>query len=144
MLTHLRSAWSLTTLPVKAGIIVTGVILIALAIGMTHRLVSSYKDRRADAAIAAERAKSEEHRQRADEAEAKAKELVTQVALQEVAIQAAGTKATAIAEKVKTEDAKLVEEMQRIGEPINDPCERVRRVCARSGIAPKDCACTSN
>lgn len=140
----LKEGWSMSSLAVKTGAIAICLIVALMLIGSTAGIVSHFKDRAADKAIAAERAKSEEHRQRADEAEAKAKEFEAQRALAEMAVQAAGSRAEAIAGKVKDADKALVDEMQRIGEPVADPCERVRRVCVRLNIPPADCVCTSN
>lgn len=132
------------SLAAKIGIGIAILVVIALLLGGTAGIVSHFKDKKADRAIAAERAKSEEHRQRADEAEERAKGLATKAAVAEVAIQAVGAKAEAIAEKIKVEDAKLIEEMERIGEPVDDPCVRVKRICAKLSIKPADCTCTAN
>lgn len=137
------------SLAMKIGIVVAIVGALFL-VGNTRTWISHFKDRSADKAVAAERANSEVHRKRADESEAKAREdearrrdTEAKLALTEMAVQAAGAKAEAIAEKVKVEDAKLTEELQRVGDSI-EPCERVRRVCTRLRIPPQDCSCTSN
>jgi hypothetical protein len=135
--------WASSSIGLKFALGVVLLVIILVTFGTTRSCVSAYKDRKADEAIAEERAKSEEHRKKADEAEAKAKEDEAKRALAEMAVQAAGAKAEAIAEKVQIEDAKLTEELQRVGDSI-EPCERVRRVCARLRINPADCSCTSN
>lgn len=142
MLDRLTAAFKESSLLAKVGLGAGLIVLILLIAGGTRSCVSHYKDRQADQAIAEERAKSEEHRKRADAAEAKAREFEGQIKLAEMAVQAAGVKAEAIADKVKVEDAKLTEELQRVGDSI-EPCERVRRVCSRLGIPAKDCSCTN-
>jgi chemotaxis protein histidine kinase CheA len=149
-LTHLASEFKTLSVAAKLGIGALVLILLLIVAGSTRSCVSSYKDAQADKAIAAAQAESQQHRERADAAEAKAredearrKESEGKAALAEMAVQAAGKKAEAIAEKVKVEDAKLTEELNSVGDSI-EPCERVRRICTRLRIPAKDCSCTSN
>ncbi len=135
MLTHLRNAWLLSSIASKVAVLAVIVIVIALAVGATHRMVSHYKDRQADKAIAAEHAKSEEHRQRADEAEAQAK-------LLELTVKAAGQKVEAIAAKVTDEDKRYQDEQTAIGADV-DLCERLKRACARLQLPPAQCPCSN-
>jgi len=142
--------WQSSSIGLKLALGMGLLVVILLTFGTTKSCVSAYKDRQADKAIAAAQAESTEHRKRADEAELKArqdearrKDSDAKAALAEAAVNAAGAKAEAIAEKVKAEDAKLTEELQRVGDVV-EPCERVRRVCARLRIKAEDCSCTSN
>ena len=135
--------WSTSSTGLKLGVGAVLLLLFIITFRATQGWVSHYKDKQADKAIAAEREKSEEHRKRADAAEARAKELEGDLKVQDMVIKAAGAKAEAVAAKVKDEDAKFQQELESIGADV-DPCERVKRVCTRLHIAPKDCSCTSN
>ena len=141
--TQLAQQFSLLSLTAKIGIGLALLVAFLIVAGGTRSCVSSYKDRQADKKQAELKAEGDAHRQRADEAEAKAKELEGRIAVQELIIKAAGQKAEAAAQKVEDETKKFEDEMAAIGAPV-DPCGRVKRICLRLRIAPADCTCSSN
>lgn len=140
----LKLFWQSSSILAKVVVGVVLLILLALAFQGGSSCRSHLADKRADKKQAELQAEADAAKARADEWEAKAREYAAQAKLAEVAVQAAGAKAEAIAEKIKVEDAKLVEELKQVDNPVADPCERVARVCERLRIKPADCSCTNN
>jgi hypothetical protein len=129
----------------KLAIGVGLLVVILLTFGTTKSCVSAYKDRKADEAIAEERAKGEEHRKKADEAEAKAKALETDKKIAELAIEAISKENAKKQELLKAEDARATEDAERAGQDV-DAAERCRRLCDRARklkliAANADCGC---
>lgn len=139
----LLEGWQASSITVKLAVVGTFVVIAAILVIGVSGLVSHYKDRAADAKQAELKAEGDEHRKRADEAEVKAKLLEERIKDQDLIIKAAGQKAEAAAAKVEDENQKFNTEMAAIGAAV-DPCERVKRVCARLAIKPADCTCTAN
>lgn len=142
-LTQLANQFRALSIVAKLGIGVSVLVVLALVSGATTGIVSHYKDRASDKQQATLKAEGDAHRQRADEAEAKAKAYESLIKDQELIIKAAGQKAEVAAAKVQDENKKFEDEMAAVGDDV-DPCERVRRICKRLAIKPADCACTSN
>ena len=137
--------WKSSSIGLKVALGVGLLVVILLTFGTTKSCVSAYKDRKADKAIAEERAKGEEHRKKADEAEAKAKALETDKRIAELAVEAAGKKVAEKQELLKQEDARATEDAEAAGQDV-DAVERCRRLCDRAKrlkliAANADCGC---
>lgn len=134
-MTHLVStltgAWRDSSIMARAAIVIIPLIAIAIIIISTQGIVSHYKDRRADKAIAEERAKSEEHRKRADDAEERAKQLAVDAKIASLAVEAAGKNAAEKQAQLKVEDQRAADDAAVAGETV-DATERCRRLCERA------------
>lgn len=126
------------------GVAILGAFLL---IGGTGAIVSTVKDR---AFEARETAREQERQQFEREAQAhrdeqqkaikEAEDLKAQIKVLEAASVAAGQRAEDAREKAEQYDREFVEEMERIGMPV-DSCLRLQRVCARLKLKPEDCKC---
>lgn len=141
----LVEGWRASSINVKLGVAGCLVVVAAILIIGTQGIVSHYKDRKFDKKQTELKAQSDEHRKRADEAEAKARALETDVKISQLAVEAAGAKVAEKQELLKQEDARATEDLQNAGQEV-DAAERCRRLCARAIklkliAANADCGC---
>ena len=135
---HILTAWrNLPTL--WKGVVIGGILLLLLISNSTvGGIVSHIKDRAADAREAkkeAERQVLEDERNvaigRAEASESREKDLRTQLTIHEISARAMSEQARQIAERLKEDDEKYVEEMRAVDVDV-EYCDRIRRICARA------------
>jgi outer membrane murein-binding lipoprotein Lpp len=127
----------------QIGLVLGPLVVMALVSGGVGGCVSKIKDRRFDAAIQKERAERDKFKQKADEAEERAKAAEADKARYQAAFEIAGTKAQAAMDKVQDAENKFNQEVADISNPV-DPCERLKRIRAKLGLPETACTTEEN